>query len=188
MIEFITDLILHANVHLAAQQSINVYIISGLHEALRLKRKRRKKGRKLNLLGKEDHGPQFWSPAQVRGARIVQAQKDGEEQANQHRIAEKKAKTIANKAQKEASKAERALQAAAHRQHALEEKARKAEEKAQKQAAKQVEKAAKKSIAEAKKATKLAAASASKPKPKAKTKKKVVVDKTGDSRRVSLGR
>ena len=48
------NLILHANVHLAAQQSINIHIISRLTEALRLKRKRRKKGCKLNLLGKDD--------------------------------------------------------------------------------------------------------------------------------------
>jgi hypothetical protein len=53
------DLILYANLHLTAEQSINMHIISGLTEALRLERKRRKKGRKLNLQGKEDHGPQF---------------------------------------------------------------------------------------------------------------------------------
>jgi hypothetical protein len=172
----ILELILHANVQLAAQQSVNTHIISGLREAVRLERKKRKKGRKLNLLGTDDHGPQFWSPSTVRAARHVQAQKDADEQANRDRIAENKAKTAANKAQKEALKAERALQTAARRQHALEEKARKAEEKAQKQAAKQAEKAAKKAAAEAKKAAKLASASSSKPKPPAKAKKQVVVD------------
>jgi hypothetical protein len=174
------DLIFHANLHLAAQQSINMHIISGLSEALRLERKRRKKGRKLNLQGKDDHGPQFWSPTQVRAARAFQAQKDADEQANRERIADNKAKAIANKAQKEALKAERALQAEARRQHALEEKARKAEEKAQKQAAKQAEKAAKKAAAEAKKAAKLASLSVPKPKTLAKAKKQVVVDETGD--------
>jgi membrane protein involved in colicin uptake len=148
----------------------------GLSEALRLERKRRKKGRKLNLQGKDDHGPQFWSPTQVRAARAFQAQKDADEQANRERIADNKAKAIANKAQKEALKAERALQAEARRQHALEEKARKAEEKAQKQA----EKAAKKAAAEAKKAAKLASLSVPKPKTPAKAKKQVVVDETGD--------
>jgi hypothetical protein len=172
----ILELILHANVQLAAQQSVNTHIISGLREAVRLERKKRKKGRKLNLLGTDDHGPQFWSPSTVRAARHVQAQKDADEQANRDRIAENKAKTAANKAQKEALKAERALQTAARQQHALEEKARKAEEKAQKQAAKQAEKAAKKAAAEAKKAAKLASASSSKPKPPAKAKKQVVVD------------
>jgi len=88
---------------------------------------------------------------------MVQAQKDTDKQANQQRIADKKAKAIANKAQKEVSKAERALQAANCWQHVLEEKARKAEEKAQKQTAKQAEKAAKK-------AAKLAFTSFPKPK------------------------
>jgi hypothetical protein len=113
-----------------------------LTEALRLERKRRKKGRKLNLLGTDDQGPQLWSPTQVRTARIVQAQKDADEEANRQRIADKKAKAAANKAQKEALKDEHALQAATRREHAAEEKARKVEEKAQKQAAKQAEKAA----------------------------------------------
>ena len=51
------DLILYANVHLAAQQSINIYIISRLTDTLRLEQKRRKKGCKLNLFGKDDKGP-----------------------------------------------------------------------------------------------------------------------------------
>jgi hypothetical protein len=182
------DLILDSNLHLAAEQSINTHIISGLSEALRLERKRRKRGRQLNLLGKDDHGPQFWSPTQVRAARTFQAQKDVDEQANRERIADNKAKAVANKAQKEALKAERALQATARRQHAFEEKVRKTEEKAQKQAAKQAEKAAKKSAAEAKKAAKLASMSASKPKPLAKAKKQVVVKKTSDVRKVLIGR
>jgi DDE superfamily endonuclease len=175
------ELILHSNLHLAAQQSINLHIISGLTNALRFERKRRKRGRKLNLLGTNDNGPQFWSPNTVRVAKGVQAEKDANKEANRQRIVSNKAQAAANKAQKEAQKAEQALQVVARRQHALEEKTRKAEEKAKKQAQRQAKKEAKEHAKATKKAAKLASACKLKPKLPKPLKEQVVVGESSGS-------
>jgi hypothetical protein len=39
--------------------------IRGLTEAIKLEKRKRKHGKKLNLLGEEDEGPQLFSPAQI---------------------------------------------------------------------------------------------------------------------------
>jgi hypothetical protein len=128
--ESILDLILRANERLAAQVEIDQHIINGLRRAIKIEKKQRKKGKRLNLLLEDDVGPQFFSPSRVQAARRAQAQKEATEQAERQRIANKKAQVAANKARKEAEKAERALQAVLRRQHAQEEQARKASEKA----------------------------------------------------------
>ena len=161
------DLVFKANVALAAQVSIDQHIINGLHAALKLERQKRKKGKKLNLVGEDDIGPQFYSPDRVRRALVFQGEKEANEQADQDRIASKKAQSTANKVQKEADKAARALQAVARRQHAQEEKDRKAAERAQKAIERQAKKEANLAEAQAKKAAKLAKSAI--PKPKAAT-------------------
>ena len=55
--ESILELILHANERLAAQVEITNHIVCGLHKAINIERKRRKKGKRLNLLGEDDVGP-----------------------------------------------------------------------------------------------------------------------------------
>ena len=50
--------IFHANTRLAAQHSINKHTITGLITALKHKKKR-SRGKQLNLIGEEDTGPTF---------------------------------------------------------------------------------------------------------------------------------
>ena len=165
--EALLDLVFKANVALAAQVSIDQHIINGLHAALKMERQKRKKGKKLNLVGEDDIGPQFYSPDRVRRALAFQDEKEANEQADRDRITNKKAQSAANKVQKEADKAARALQTAARRQHAQEEKDRKVAERAQKAIERQAKKEAKLAEAQAKKAAKLAKSAI--PKPKAAT-------------------
>ena len=46
--------LLRANERLAAERSVNQYIIKGLLKALQQEKKRRNKGKRLNLFGKND--------------------------------------------------------------------------------------------------------------------------------------
>lgn len=173
--ESILELILRANERLATQVEIDHHIVNGLRRSIRIEQKRRKKGKRLNLLGEDDVGPQFFSPSRVLAARQFQAQKEAAEQAERQRIADKKAQAATNKARKEAAKAERALQVVLRRQHAQEERARKEAERAARQATKQALSAAKQAEIQAKKADRLAQKPAPKPKKRASPKKKLVV-------------
>ena len=76
-----------ANERLAADHSIDQHIIKGLCEALKNKKKRRKRGKRLNLLGEEDNGPQFFSSARVQAARAWQASKNDEKTRKQEAVA-----------------------------------------------------------------------------------------------------
>ena len=64
---------------LAVQHVIDQHVINGLIEALKHERKRRRRGKRLNLLGEEDSGPQFFSPIKVQAARDFQALKEEDE-------------------------------------------------------------------------------------------------------------
>jgi hypothetical protein len=119
------SLILKANIHLAAQQDINNHIINGLRNTIRIEKSKRKRGKRLNLLGEEDSGPQFFSPARIQAAREFQAQKEATEEENKARIASKKALALVVKEKAEATKKERALQRAIRQETAAVEKARK---------------------------------------------------------------
>jgi len=50
-------LIFRGHEELATKDSINQYIIKGLQEGLKLEKKKRKPGKRLNLISEEDHGP-----------------------------------------------------------------------------------------------------------------------------------
>ena len=63
------SLVFRANEHLASQHSVDQHVRRGLTEALRHEKKRRQQGKRLNLLGEEDSGPQFFSPGRVQAAR-----------------------------------------------------------------------------------------------------------------------
>ena len=76
-----------ANERLAADHSIDQHIIKGLCEALKNEKKRRKRGKRLNLLGEENNGPQFFSPARVQAARAWQASKNDEKTRKQEAVA-----------------------------------------------------------------------------------------------------
>jgi hypothetical protein len=53
----ILSLIFRANIQLAAQQAISQHMVIRLNKALQIEQKRRKKGKQLNLLGKDDVRP-----------------------------------------------------------------------------------------------------------------------------------
>ena len=118
-----------ANERLAATHSIDQHIIRGLCEALKFEKKRRKRGKRLNLLGEEDSGPQFFSPGRVQAARAWQASKDDEQTQRQADIAEKRAQSVVNRSMKEKARQERALAAAEKRELREEVKQFKAVEK-----------------------------------------------------------
>jgi hypothetical protein len=111
------ELIFRGYEQLAAQDSINRHIIKGLQQSLQIEKKKRKRGKRLNLVGEEDNGPQFYTPNRVRTALEYQEQKEREEEA------EKQVK-IDNKARKALEKEEKEVQ----KQLAIEERLRKHQE------------------------------------------------------------
>ena len=118
-----------ANERLTSQHSVDQHIIKGLTVSLRNEKKKRQRGKRLNLLGEEDSGPQFFSPQRVQAARQFQATKDTEEVLRQQQILDKKALAATRKAQKEEDKLYRAILAAKRRQLAAEASAQKAIDK-----------------------------------------------------------
>ena len=121
--------ILHANERLAAEHAIDQHVISGLLEAFKYEKKRRQKGKRLNLLGQEESGPQFFSPSRVQAAREYQALKDENEILHRQGIEERKAEKAAKKKQKEEEKTRKAAAFAEKKRIALETKAMKAAER-----------------------------------------------------------
>jgi hypothetical protein len=72
---------MNANTRLAAQNSIANHTISGLIGALKTEKRKRNRGKRLNLLGEEDGGPQFFSPSRVLRAKTYSGEKEAQEQA-----------------------------------------------------------------------------------------------------------
>ena len=104
--------IFRANERLAAEQSISKHVVRGLQEALKDEKKRRTRGKRLNILGLEDSEPQFYSPVKVQAAREFQSTKEVEEALRRLNIDEKKQLSIAKKEEKRKERVER-LKAAA---------------------------------------------------------------------------
>ena len=71
--------IFHANTRLAAQHSINKHIITGLVTALKHEKTKRRHGKRLNLVGEEDSGPQFYSPSRIHRALAHAGEKEAQE-------------------------------------------------------------------------------------------------------------
>jgi hypothetical protein len=57
--------IFRGNKRLTAQHSIDQHVVKGLVTALKDEKKRRKRSKRLNLLGEEDSGPQFFNPGRI---------------------------------------------------------------------------------------------------------------------------
>ena len=57
-----------ANERLAAQHAIDEHTKRGLIETVKEEKKKRQRGKKLNVLGNEDHGLQFFSPTTIKHA------------------------------------------------------------------------------------------------------------------------
>lgn len=117
-----------ANERLAAENSIGTHMILGLTAALIEEKRRRKRGKRLNLLGEEEPGPQFFSPGRVTAARAWQAEKEEEEQQHRQDIESRKALAASKKLQKEDEKLQKAAAAIKKQRLAAEAKTAKAAE------------------------------------------------------------
>ena len=121
--------VFRANERLASQHSVDDHMIKGLAKTLKGEKKKRRHGQRLNLLGEDDSGPQFFSPGRVQSARDYQDQKDMNEIRRQQEIADKKATAAIKKTQKEADKTQRAFLTLQRRQAVAEAKVQKDLEK-----------------------------------------------------------
>ena len=81
----------------AADRSILIYMNRGLQEALKIEKKKRRRGKRLNLLSQKDNRPTFYSPIKVVAAREYQALKEDVEIAERQVIEERKAQRAINK-------------------------------------------------------------------------------------------
>jgi hypothetical protein len=150
-------LILRGHEKLAAQHSIDTHIINGLQEAFKIEKKKRARGKRLNLIGLEDDsGPQFFSPSQIQAARKFLEDKEDEEALQKQVKADEKARKALEREKKEVEKKERALERERKRKEAKSEKERKATERKKEALIRKAEKEAYKADALATKATKLA--------------------------------
>jgi DDE superfamily endonuclease len=126
-------LLFKANERLTAQHAVDEHTKRGLIETVKEEKKKRQRGKKLNLLGEEDYSAQFFSPTTIKRAKDIQAAKVAEAEAEKARIASNKITNAAKKARSDAEKAEKALQ----RQAVKDAKAQiDAEKKAEKEAQK----------------------------------------------------
>jgi len=106
----------------------------GLIETLKEEKKRRKRGKRLNLVGEEDSGAQLFYSSRVQAALVYEAEKEAKLAVEKAEKASKKAKGAENRQRKEEQAQERALQ----RQVATEARAKaKAEKLATKEARKE---------------------------------------------------
>ena len=101
--------ILNVNERLISEHFINQHIIRKLTEALKMKKKKRKRNARLNLLEEKNDGPQFFSSSKMQAAKDFQALKKEEKLKKQENIAKKRAQTVINKVLKEKAKVNRSL-------------------------------------------------------------------------------
>ena len=121
--------ILRTNEQLAAHHNINLHIIEQLKTDIKQERKRRKRGKRLNLRGEQDSGPQFYGPEEVKAAQDYQASKEVKEEQWKQEIIDKKEQAAAKRVQKEKERVEQAAITAAKRKAAAEARAIREEEK-----------------------------------------------------------
>jgi hypothetical protein len=76
---------------LAAIVEVEYYINRGLYKILQLKKKRRQRGKRLNLLSNKAARPVFFSPSKVQRAKALQEEKEASEQLRKDQLAEKRA-------------------------------------------------------------------------------------------------
>ena len=62
----------------------------GLLEALKTKKKKRNRGKRLNLLGEEDNSPQLFSPSKIQAACEYAQSKEAEKEQYKKNAEEKK--------------------------------------------------------------------------------------------------
>ena len=118
----------HIAYKLAAMLEVQHHVTRGLHKALHLEKKRRQRGKRLNLLGEEGVRPIFFSPSKVQRAKALQQAKETEAQQKKDLQVERKTQQAAKKQQKEQEKAERAVLQENRRREMQEKKAQQAAE------------------------------------------------------------
>ena len=114
-------------------------MIKGLQNSLQIEKTKRKRGKRLNLLGQEDNGPQFFTPDRVKAAITYQAQKEDEKELEKRVRIENKARKALEREEIKARKklaAEKRLQ---QRVQAQSEKLQKSIERAEKAAARKAQ-------------------------------------------------
>jgi hypothetical protein len=123
------DQVFRASERLAAQHAIDIHEKRGLVEAFRLEKQKRSRGKRLNLLGEDYSGPQFFSPSRIKAAQAFQAAKETAEQQRKIDNVNKKQEAAAARQQRDTERKEHTRQRKAAQQVVREEKARKAAEK-----------------------------------------------------------
>ena len=107
--------IFRVNEKLATLRSLDSHMIAGLKRVVILEKKKRQRGKRLNLLGEEDSRPQFFSLGWVQAAKERQEAKKVEEAQRQQDINTRKALAAANKQRKEIEKQQRVEKVAERR-------------------------------------------------------------------------
>ncbi|RDL32578.1 uncharacterized protein BP5553_09034 [Venustampulla echinocandica] len=119
-----------ANLELAARDSVNNYMIYRLIESLKNEKRKRSRGKRLDLSGVATGGAQFFSTEEILAAKARARAKEEQEQAEQAEKAE-------NKRAKKARQVEEALQKEISRKEAKDERERRRTAQAQAKAVSQ---------------------------------------------------
>jgi hypothetical protein len=125
-----------ANEELVAQAALDRQTKEGLIESLKVEKKSKAQGKRLNVLGEEHTKPILFSADNVRLAQEKAAKKEAFERSERVRIDTKKTKQALKKQRTDIEKAAKALQAAVRKENIEEVRA---EEKAEKEAQKEKE-------------------------------------------------
>ncbi|TAQ86407.1 hypothetical protein B7494_g5258 [Chlorociboria aeruginascens] len=104
------DVILRSQERLAAQHEVDKHLNKGLLETLKNEKRRRQRGKKLNLVGEEDSGAQLFHSSRVRAALAFEAEKKAIATADKVEKDARKARALENKQLKEVEVQEKALQ------------------------------------------------------------------------------
>ena len=119
------DVILRSQERLATQHEIDQHIQSGLLKTLANEKKRRKRHKKLGLVGDGDTGAQLFHSSKVQAAKAFAAEKEAKEQAEKAEKEAKKAQVTENKLQKDVKAQEKAVQRQLDKESRAQEKAEK---------------------------------------------------------------
>jgi hypothetical protein len=99
---------------LSAQVAVLKHQNNGLIKAIKMQKKKNKKGVRLNLCGEPNHNTiDCYSPAQVVKARLFQEQKEAEKEAEEKRKYDNRVKRVANALKKAREQEEKEARAAA---------------------------------------------------------------------------
>jgi hypothetical protein len=80
--EKVTGILFRTVERLVTQHEIDVHVNQGLRKALTYEKQKRRKGKRLNLLGEDSSAPQLFSPSRVQAAKAHQAQNGSSQDSN----------------------------------------------------------------------------------------------------------